>query len=53
MSSPFPGIDPYLEAQGFWEGFHQRYVTYLCDALNDRLPQDTSPPSGNTCIWSR
>ena len=40
MPSLFPGIDPYLEAQSLWEGFHQRYVTYLCDALNDRLPRD-------------
>src|SRR5262245_53179664 len=40
MPSPFPGIDPYLEAQSFWEGFHQRYVTYLCDDLNDLLPRD-------------
>ena len=39
MPSPFPGIDPYLEAQGFWEGFHQRFLTYYCDALNDNLPE--------------
>jgi len=40
MPSPFPGIDPYLEAQGLWEGFHLRFVTYLCDALNDALPEN-------------
>ena len=22
MKSPFPGMDPYLEAPAFWEGFH-------------------------------
>jgi hypothetical protein len=39
MPRPFPGIDPYLEAQGFWEGFHQRLMTYYCDALNDNLSE--------------
>ena len=39
MPSPFPGIDPYLEAQGYWGDFHPRFVTYLCDALNDILPK--------------
>lgn len=38
MPSPFPGIDPYIEAQGFWEGFHQRVITYGGDALNEILP---------------
>ena len=40
MPSPFPGIDPYIESQHLWEGFHARFVTYLCDALNDVLPED-------------
>ena len=22
MPSPFPGIDPYLESQGYWPDFH-------------------------------
>jgi hypothetical protein len=39
MPSPFPGIDPYLEAQGFWEGFHQGFTTYCRDALNELLPE--------------
>src|SRR5205809_3654793 len=39
MPSPFPGIDPYLEAQGYWEGFHAGFVPYCRDALNDVLPE--------------
>jgi hypothetical protein len=39
MPTPFPGIDPYLEAQGYWEGFHTRFITYYCDVLNDLLPE--------------
>jgi hypothetical protein len=38
MPSPFPGVDPYIEAQGFWEGFHAGLVTYCRDALNEVLP---------------
>ncbi len=38
MSSPFPGIDPYIEAQDYWQDFHTRFLTYACDAINDDLP---------------
>jgi Protein of unknown function (DUF4058) len=36
MRSPFPGMDPYLEAH--WGDVHSRLVTYTCDALQARLP---------------
>jgi Protein of unknown function (DUF4058) len=39
MPSPFPGIDPYLEGQHFWEDFHPRFLTYCSDTLNETLPQ--------------
>jgi hypothetical protein len=38
MPGPFPGIDPYIEAQGWWHDFHPSFITYCCDALSDRLP---------------
>ncbi len=38
MPSPFPGIDPYIEAQGFWPDFHASFITYLRDVLADELP---------------
>jgi hypothetical protein len=38
MPNPFPGIDPYLEAQGRWPDFHARFIAYACDMLADRLP---------------
>jgi hypothetical protein len=38
MASPFPGIDPFLESQHFWQDFHTRFLTYFCDVLNDALP---------------
>lgn len=39
MASPFPGVDPYIEAQGLWEGFHAGFVTYCRDTLNEVLPE--------------
>jgi len=38
MPSPFPGVDPYLEAPGVWPGFHQRFITYLGELIQRDLP---------------
>jgi hypothetical protein len=40
MTSPFPGVDPYLESQGFWPDFHASFITYWRDALMDVLPDN-------------
>jgi hypothetical protein len=40
MQSPFPGIDPYIEAQGYWPDFHVRFTTHLCETLADSLPDN-------------
>jgi len=37
MKSPFPGMDPYLEAH--WLDVHSRLVAYAADALNEVLPE--------------
>ena len=29
MPSPFPGIDPYLESQGYWPDFHVSFIPYF------------------------
>jgi Protein of unknown function (DUF4058) len=36
MPSPFPGMDPHLEAH--WRDVHARFVIYSCDALQSVLP---------------
>lgn len=36
MPSPFPGMDPYLEAH--WRDIHARFIIYASDALQDVLP---------------
>ncbi len=38
MPSPFPGMDPYLEAR--WGDLHTRLATYCTDQLQPRLPSD-------------
>lgn len=40
MPSIFPGIDPFLEAQGLWPDFHVRFINNLGDALMDLMPDN-------------
>ena len=39
MPSPFPGMDPYIEASGLWGDFHASLAAALRDELNARLPK--------------
>ncbi len=38
MPSPFPGMDPYIEASDVWHDFHTRYVPALSAVLLPGLP---------------
>ena len=38
MPSPFPGMDPYLEAPDIWPDFHDRFADQISAELNSRLP---------------
>ena len=38
MPSPFPGMDPYLETEAGWGGFHQAFVVAVQAELNRLLP---------------
>ncbi len=38
MTSPFPGMDPYLEA--YWGDVHASLTVYAADAINLQLPDD-------------
>ena len=40
MPSPFPGMDPYIEAQANWQDFHNSLIAGIRDALGVRLPED-------------
>lgn len=39
MPSPFPGMDPYLEAPAIWPDFHHRFAADLSAVLNRSLPR--------------
>jgi hypothetical protein len=39
MPSPFPGVDPYIESQGYWPDLHASLILYSRDALNELLPE--------------
>ncbi len=38
MKSPFPGMDPYLEAH--WRDVHSSMMTYIRDQIQEQLPDD-------------
>jgi hypothetical protein len=38
MKSPFPGMDPYIEACGLWEGFHNHLIEAIYRAVAIALP---------------
>jgi hypothetical protein len=38
MQSPFPGMDPYIEACGLWEGFHNHLIEAIYQSLAGVLP---------------
>lgn len=40
MPSPFPGVDPFIEASGRWIGFHNILIAHCSELLNDRLPEN-------------
>lgn len=39
MKSPFPGMDPYIEATGMWEDFHSTLITHIKEAISASVPK--------------
>jgi hypothetical protein len=38
MTSPFPGMDPFIEACHLWEDFHYRLISEIINSLSPFLP---------------
>jgi Protein of unknown function (DUF4058) len=38
MAGPFPGMDPFLEKPGFWQGFHNSFIAFINSEINRVLP---------------
>jgi hypothetical protein len=39
MPSPFPGMDPYIEACGLWEDFHNHFIAHIASQLAEAAPK--------------
>jgi len=51
MASPFPGVDPYVEAQGLTDGLQWAFATYCSDALNSILSEQYVAHLGKDSYW--
>jgi hypothetical protein len=40
MTNPFPGVDPFIEANDRWIGFHNAMMVYASEELNAVLPEN-------------
>jgi hypothetical protein len=40
MSSPFPGMDPFLEDPAYWPDFHSTFINYWREAVAEKLPAE-------------
>jgi hypothetical protein len=50
MPSPFPGMDPYLEIPAFFPGFHDRFIAYLSESVQAKLPEPYYAEMGDR-VW--
>lgn len=47
MKSPFPGMDPYIEARGLWKDFHDELIGEIKRAVSTALPPSYVARIGN------
>jgi len=52
MSSPFPGMNPYLENPELWSAVHSRLIVAIADTLADMLSQDYRIEIEKRTYWS-
>ena len=53
MPSPFPGMDPYLEAPSLWTGVHDRLIVHMGDVLQPLLPEGYYVDVGERVYFER
>jgi hypothetical protein len=49
MKSPFPGMDPFIEASDLWEDFHDNLIVEIQRALAPGLPEGYVARTGKRC----
>jgi hypothetical protein len=47
MKSPFPGMDPYIEARAIWKDFHDDLIAEVLRAVRAVLPRDYIARTGS------
>lgn len=52
MTSPFPGMDPYIESSDHWGDFHTSFIVALRAELNGQLPENFVADI-DLYVWSR
>ena len=52
MSSPFPGMNPYLENPELWSAVHSRLIVAIADVLADTISQDYRIEIEKRTYWS-
>ena len=52
MPSPFPGLDPYLESQGYWPDFHAALILYAAMRSMIFFRNHTRHDSVSSFTWS-
>ena len=52
MPSPFPGMDPFIEAQR-WEGFHTSLNVHIKEAINEVVPPPYAADTESRVVLSR
>jgi hypothetical protein len=51
VKSPFPGMDPFIEACGLWGDFHNALIAEICRTLCDVLPKGYAARTGKrSCV---
>jgi len=50
MKSPFPGMDPYIEARGYWGDFHDDLIQEIKRALASAVPEKYRVRSGERSV---
>jgi hypothetical protein len=53
MKSPFPGMDPFIEARGLWSDFRTQLIVGLERVLNTTIPEQFAARLGHRCYMDQ
>jgi hypothetical protein len=53
MKSPFPGMDPFIEARGLWTDFRAQLIVGIEQVLNTTMPGEYAARLGHRCYMDQ